>query len=325
MNTSNIAVVKTLNRLYRLCRAGELGFGVSAENIRNRGLKLLLKTYARQRAEFADELGQEIARLGGKLGTRRSIRGMVHRGRIDITAALTIGQENVEKTVLKEVVRGETAALKAYENCMELELPKKTRILVEGQYVQLHAAALQVTSLSGQSGQRLVVRLFDSIQDTEAAVRALSSAGYSKDAIETKSMTQVTRVYHGRGRSVGETVASGALGGAIWGSLLGVTAGLMMQLALNSAIMPATFSQNIWAIVALSGVILGASFGTLLGLLIGVAIAEEDDYLYQNSLEHGQQILMLQTEDKRALIASQIMRQINVASRAGHLLLNHQG
>ena len=134
MAATNKRVVDTLNHLYKMCDAGERGFGTAAENVSNRGLKVLLKNYAHQRRQFAAELRAEIERLGGQPTERTSIRGIVHRGRMDIVATLTIGPENAENVVLKEAALGEQAAVNAYKRALETDLPAETRQLVERQY-----------------------------------------------------------------------------------------------------------------------------------------------------------------------------------------------
>jgi hypothetical protein len=66
MISMNAEIVATLNRLVRLNRASELGFETAAEHVKNRGLKLLLRSYARQRARFGEELSREIAKWGAR-------------------------------------------------------------------------------------------------------------------------------------------------------------------------------------------------------------------------------------------------------------------
>ena len=107
MTMSNRQVLKALNSLYRIVEAGERGYAVAAANVNNRGLKLLFKSFAQQRANFKTEIFKAMQHLGGHVQPpRSSVLAILHRGRIDIFAALTIGDENVEKMVLKEVVFG---------------------------------------------------------------------------------------------------------------------------------------------------------------------------------------------------------------------------
>ncbi len=77
---SSNPTVATLNQLIRLNIAAELGFETAAEHVKNRGLKLYLKRYAQQRAQFVDELQQELTRWGGALRIARNPLAALHRG-----------------------------------------------------------------------------------------------------------------------------------------------------------------------------------------------------------------------------------------------------
>ena len=317
MTSVNRGALRRLNHLYQICKAGERGFEVVAANVTNRGLKLILKTYAQQRAQFADELKGEIQRLGGAVSEQEFLLllGMIHRGRIDIFASLTIGAQNVENVVLSEALLGENTAVNAYQRAMATVLPAETRALLERQYQQVKETREQVALLRGQSGRRLVVRLFDSEQDVEAALRALEQAGFLREGIETVDVKQVTSVYTGKGNRVSEAVFSGAVGGALWGSLIGAVAGLSVAITPGMPVVGDSPSRT-WAVVALGGTILGAVLASFLGLIVGTGVSEEDIYLYDESLKHGLKLVRLHTEAERAREAAQIMYQINAAARA---------
>jgi uncharacterized protein (TIGR02284 family) len=281
----------------------------------NRGLKILLKTYAQQRRQFCAELMAEIERLGGKLTMRRSLRGVVHRGRIDIFATLIIGPQNVENMVLNEAALGEQAANRAYKNALAKALPAETRAIVERQYQQVQAVSEQIDRLRGQSGERLVVRLFDEDQDTETAVQALQRAGFTLEGIKVLPLNEVMSVYEGKGSTVTDTVVSGAVGGAIWGSILGAVAGLGILLVPDLQPFWSTTTEGTWGVIALSGTIIGALFGVILGFLIGTGVGAEDAYSYEGSVEHGNTLVMLNTEAMRAEEAARIMQRVNAESR----------
>ncbi|MCI0398773.1 MAG: PA2169 family four-helix-bundle protein [Chloroflexi bacterium] len=304
-----------LNSLYRLCRAGEWGYEVVAENVSNRGLKVVLKSYAQRRNKFANELKEEIQRLGGEASERKSIRGVIHRGRINIRAALTIGAQSVENVVLTEALHGENAAVKAYKNALSKGLPAETQAIVQRQYEAIEAAREQVELLRGRAGERLVVRLFDSDRDADTAVQALTNAGFDPSHIEVVDVKQVTDVYYGKGSAVSEAVISGAFGGSIWGSIIAAAAGLGAALIPGIGVASGSEAQT-WAVVTLTGTIIGALFGMILGFLIGQGITEEDTYLYDDSVKHGTKLSRLHTTDARASEAAQIMHQVNASARA---------
>lgn len=318
MTATNRQLVSTLNRLYRICRAGARGFEVVAQNVSNRGLKVLLKTYSQQRAQFARELGEEIHRLGGEPSRRRSIRGIVHRGRIDIKATLTIGRPNVEDVVLREAMVGERTAVRTYRNALEKEMPAETKAIVERQAREIEAVTDQVQLLCGRSGRRLVVHLFDSDAAVEEALKALERNGFSTGDLDVVTLEDVLGAYEGtvQATSIDETIVSGAVGGAIFGSIFGAVAGAGIVLFPGLGPMMQMSAENAWALVALAGTAVGAFFGVVLGFLVGLGVAEEDRYLYDDSLKHGAKLIMLETDSDRAREATQVMHRVSAGARS---------
>jgi hypothetical protein len=143
-----------------------------------------------------------------------------------IVAALTIGAEERENGVLKEVVLGEKVALRTYETTLEKELPNETREIVERQFEDVRRVSERVNLMRGQDGKRLVVRLLDTEKDAETAVRALENVGFPQEMIEQSFLNEATELYQGKGTTVLETVVSGAFGGSLWGSIFGAVAGI---------------------------------------------------------------------------------------------------
>ena len=181
------AARNALSSLYKIVEASEKGYAVVASNVKNRALKILFQSYAQQRRKFKEEIFQEIRRLGGaETRPRDNILGVIHRGRIDIFATLTIGEENVEKVLLKEVRLGENVALRAYERTLKQDLPPETRALIDGQYQEVQRIVDQVRLLRGHAGKRLMLRLYDSRTDAEQAVQSLQQAGISEKDIRVK-------------------------------------------------------------------------------------------------------------------------------------------
>jgi len=306
--------MRQLSRLYRICKAGEWGFEVSAENVSNRGLKVILKSFSQQRAAFAREIKEMVEKEEGSITTRRSIRGIIHRGRIAIRGAMTIGAQNVENGVLNEILLGEEAATKTYKSVLGKTLPADAQTLIERQFEEMQATFEELRLLRGRSGQRLVVRLFDSEHDTDTALQALTKAGFERRNIDVAEVQAVTKVYEGQSHKLDETIISGAVGGAIWGGILGAIIGLNFLLFPNIGAMMGNPAES-WAFSALGGTLIGALFGAILGLLIGRGISEEDAYLYDDSVRHGVNLIQLTTNNERSAEAAHIMHDVNAAAR----------
>jgi uncharacterized protein (TIGR02284 family) len=315
MNT--VSARNALAYLYQYVEAGENGYAVVASNVRNRALKILYRAYAQQRLKFKEEIFSEIQRLGGQTRPRSTILGILHRGRIDIFTALTIGEESVENMLLKEILIGESAAIKAYEKTLQADLPPETRKLVERQLLEVRRIVEEARLMKGSDGKRLLIRIYDSRQAAEHALHALTGAGFAEQAVEIKTWDHAMDLYQGRGTTVRETVMAGAVGGALWGFLAGLLAALGI-----TQIPPFQSEEAAPTILVLSilGLIAAGVFvGGMAGFFIGLGIRSDDSYLYKDSLEHGEVVLRTIVDTSRSSKAWQIMKQIVMADKAGQL------
>jgi uncharacterized protein (TIGR02284 family) len=280
-------------------------------------LKILYRAYAQQRLRFKEELFAEIERFGGHTRPRSNILGILHRGRINIFTALTIGDESVERMILNEILVGESAALRAYEKTLHTDLPSETRQIVARQFEELRRIVEEARLMKGNEGKRLLLRMYDSRQAAAHAVQELKDAGFPENAIEVRAWEHATDLYQGSGTTVRETVMAGAVGGALLGAMAGLLATLgISQISLAGG-EPAAFGT---ILLALFGLIAAGIFvGGMAGLFIGLGIRSDDTYLYQDSLEHGDVVVRAIVDIRRASRAWQIMKQIVMADKAGGL------
>ena len=307
---------KALTDLYKIVEAGEKGYAVVASNVSNRALKVLFKTYSQQRLQFKEEILAEIHRLGGDAEPGSSVLGMIHRGRIDIFATLTIGAENVEKVLLKEIMLGERVAIKAYENALKKELPPETRSMLERQFEALRKVVDQIRLLRGQNGKKLVLRLYDSRSDAEQALQSLKRAGIAENTIQLEDFDSPTlHAQKDRGTTIFETVLSGAVGGAIWGVAAGLLAavGIMQIAALNQEGASLTI-----LIIAVLGLIAAGSFiGGMIGLFIGWGVSSQDTYV-SDAVQHGEMLVRTIIDESLASKAWRVMNQVAMEAKARH-------
>ena len=313
---NNQRAEKTLVSLYKIVEAGEKGYAVVASNVKNRALKILFQSYSQQRRQFKDEIFKEIQRLGGEIRPKSSILGMIHRGRIDIFATLTIGDENVERVLLKEVRLGERVALKAYERTLKQDLPPETRALIENQYQDVRNIVEQIRLLRGQDGKRLVLRLYDSRTDAEQAVQSLKQAGISEQNIKVEDFNPPTlEPYKDRGTTLLETILSGGVGGGIWGVVAGLLAavGVMQIAALNQE----AASPIITLFVMLGLTAAGIFIGSMIGLFIGWGVASQDNYVSE-TVKQGEVLVETLIEESLASKAWRILNQVAISARARH-------
>ncbi|HSH03592.1 MAG TPA: PA2169 family four-helix-bundle protein [Anaerolineae bacterium] len=309
-NNSSQSTLRHLTRLYRLMTAGEKGFRTVAEGVRNRGLKVLLKNYAHKRKQFAQALLAQIKELGGNK-PRESIIGMIHRGRIAIKTALVVGPQSREKTVLGEALFGEKIALRAYKYSLNQDMPAPITHLLEEQYDHIQATRQNLARLYGKGDKQTVVRLLDTPANEVAIVDALEAEGFSPNKIETEDFSHALNLYQGAApaTTIKETVLAGVIGGLIFGSATATLAGVALTLLINIA------TTTIAALI-LAGTTLGLILGLILGFFIGLGISEEDEYLSDDSRQHGHTLIRLHTTPQRASQAAKTMYEINAMAKA---------
>lgn len=134
-----MSTLSTLNNLIETLKDGQEGFRAASEDITNSELKTVFSQYSLQRSKFAGEL-QSLAHTLGESdpADSGSVAGALHRGWIDLKAALT---SRDELAVLSECERGEDSAVAAYRKAMEDEdLPANIRAVLQIQFMDIKAA-----------------------------------------------------------------------------------------------------------------------------------------------------------------------------------------
>ena len=312
MNTARVR--NTLAYLYRIVEAGERGYAVVAANVSNRALKILYRSYAQQRLQFKEEILAELQRLGIHTKPRSNFLGLLHRGRIDIFAAFTIGDENRERMIHREVLLGESVAINAYEKTLREDLPAETREIVNRQFDEVRRIVEQARLMRGFDGKRLLLCLYESREVAAQALQILKSAGFSEETIKIKNWEHGTELYKGRGTTMLETIITGAVGGAALGIVAGLLAAIgitqIPQFGLEEAA-PAIL------LLAMLGLIAGGIFvGGMIGLFLGWGITSEDRFIYDDTIQHGEILMEMVVDIPRASTAWHIMRQVAVEARA---------
>jgi uncharacterized protein (TIGR02284 family) len=145
MSTTPASIGHVLNGLIETSKDGQYGFQSAAETVKNADFKSLFTELSAQRQLFVDELQALVRELGEEVEKAGSLAGTLHRGWIDIKAALSSGDEHA---VLAECERGEDSAVSAYREALEQnELPQKFREVIERQYVGVKTAHDRVRDL----------------------------------------------------------------------------------------------------------------------------------------------------------------------------------
>jgi uncharacterized protein (TIGR02284 family) len=120
-----------VNELMETSMDGEKGFNKSAEEVSDPQLKSVFLRQGKHCGEAARELAEHIRQMGGDVEGGGSVSGAVHRGWVEVKAALT-GHDTA--AILAETERGEDYAKKVYKEALEEDLPADLRELIERQY-----------------------------------------------------------------------------------------------------------------------------------------------------------------------------------------------
>jgi uncharacterized protein (TIGR02284 family) len=140
----NDKAISVLNNLIETCKDGEAGFKAAAEGLQNFETKSAFQEYSRQRAQMARELQDEVRKLGGDPEKKGSVAGTVHRGWLDIKAAVSGKNDH---GILAEAERGEDVAKEAYEKALKEALPGTAQTVVQRQAAQVREAHDRVRNL----------------------------------------------------------------------------------------------------------------------------------------------------------------------------------
>jgi len=141
---TNSEAVSTLNDLVATCKDGEDGYMQASEGVRDTQLQSLFVTYAQQRSQFASELQHHIRDLGGTAENAESMVGSMHRGWINVRAAVTGRDENV---IISECERGDHAAVESYEKALSTLNSPASRELVSRQMDAIRSAYDRIRTL----------------------------------------------------------------------------------------------------------------------------------------------------------------------------------
>jgi uncharacterized protein (TIGR02284 family) len=131
MARENEETISVLNDLIETCEDGVNGFRTAAAAVKSAEAKALFTSRVRIIELAATELQDEVRRLGGNPETTGSVAAKIHRGWIDLKAAVT-GKDDA--AIITECERGEQVAVKNYEDARKKDLPTAVRALVERQY-----------------------------------------------------------------------------------------------------------------------------------------------------------------------------------------------
>ncbi|RKP44890.1 PA2169 family four-helix-bundle protein [Trinickia fusca] len=124
-------LIAVLNDLAETSKDSERDFRKAAGETLSRQLRPLFTSRANDCSHDALELGDIVARLGGRPHTHGTLTGALHRGWLDLR---TVFAARDDREIIEERTKGEELARKHYREALDEDLPADVRLIVERQY-----------------------------------------------------------------------------------------------------------------------------------------------------------------------------------------------
>ena len=140
-------ISKILNDLIATARDSEEGFGKAAKGVHSDNLRNRFTAISAERARFAGELAEEVAKLGGAPAASGHLSGIQHRGWRELETSI---RPKNDTTFISECEIGEQNTLRHYEQALSRELPADVRSILER-----HRVAVQETLLELRNQEQL--------------------------------------------------------------------------------------------------------------------------------------------------------------------------
>lgn len=148
--------------------------------------------------------------------------------------------------------------------------------------------------------KKKIVGVFNTEREASQAIESLKAEGFSSDEISvvTQDRDELKAIREETGTKAPEGVAAGAATGGVLGGVAGLLAGIG-ALAIPG-IGPILAAGPIAA--AFTGAAVGAGAGGLVGGLVGLGIPEEDARQYEEYVQNGKILLLVDSTDRDSAV-----------------------
>ncbi len=273
-------------------------YAYAAQHTRNRGLKLVLKSYAQERALFQEQLRSlPAAQAGGSpAAASGASAAAVGRGWTSIRAWFTIRRQSRQRLLLQKARQRDQDAIALYEDVIRKQAPAAADELVHTQLAALRRAQKRLVALQDRGqGSALLVRLYEEPQMVAPVMAALEDAGVAGDDVYIADVAQIQLTADdapARERARWETMAAAAVVGALIGAIIVLPFAFAQRIYLPQVNGIFTDSPSgVLLEYLVGGALVGAIFGLYFSIFIGQDIVEDDAYFYEQSLEKGKVLL----------------------------------
>lgn len=295
MPSESTSLSRTLNHLAQACLNSQQAYAYAAQHTRNRGLKLLLKSYAHERAHFREQL-QGLSEPASAEITASESSGAFGRGFASVRAWFTVRRQTRQRLLLNKVAEAERAAISAYTSAMNEKLPADVGETVRAQLAALQRAAKRLDALAARrGGEATLVRLYDQPEQVHQVVTALAGTGVPQDDIFVADVRQLAPDAADapeRERARWEIMLAAAILGAIIGAVIVLPFAIAQRIyfpQINGIF--ATTPLGVLLEYLAGGLLVGAIFGLYFAIFIGQDIVEDDAYFTAQGLDKGTLLL----------------------------------
>jgi uncharacterized protein (TIGR02284 family) len=140
----NNDTLSVLEDLIETCKDGQKGYQDAAEHVKRSDLKTYFNEQKLERGRFAEELQQELIRLGKPdKKVSGSVSAAMHRAWIDTKVAMGAG----DKSILESVEAGEDRAKDAYRKALQESLLANITEIVRRQATSVQHAHHRVKTM----------------------------------------------------------------------------------------------------------------------------------------------------------------------------------
>lgn len=141
--------VAHLNHLIQLNMDAQAGYETAAEHVEHEEYRRLLREYASQRAQFADELSQLVRGQHKEAEDSATLGGLLHQAWIDLKAALTNG----DGAILAECQSADGILIRAYQDAIGEILAEPLLVILRAQFSDIRNAYERMRALSAALNQ----------------------------------------------------------------------------------------------------------------------------------------------------------------------------
>jgi hypothetical protein len=290
MQPESKTLASTLGHLSQACRNSQEAYAYAAQHTRNRGLKLVLKSDAQERAEFQDQL-RTFTGDPSTVATHTT-GSALSRGWASMRAWFTIRRQSRQRLLMQKALQRDQEVIAAYSEALRTELPPDLTRLLQTQLVVVQRAERRVAALAApRRAGALLVRLYEHGAQADQVVSALEGAGVTRDQVYVADVARLQPYGDDtptRERARWETMAAAAVVGAVLGAVIIFPFAIAQRLyfpQLNGFF--ATTPMGVLLEYLAGGALVGAIFGLYFSIFIGQDIVEDDAYFYEQSLENG--------------------------------------